>query len=168
MQRYNTQKAIRDAEDIISSVKAEQIHTMRHAYDDIYNSRSFAIYARYTELFLILRKISTDTIAKNLDDLITVLQNFGTVASYSDLAALVFETLQDVLITSSVVGVIDIELTISPERSEFITIDGEKVHTQNDEQIEFRRLGTTQQQQDYIFLCNYLSPPQIKVNVKYL
>lgn len=168
MQRYNSQIAISDAEDVISSVKADHIANMRIAYAQIYNSRSFAIYARQTNLFLILTKISTDTIAKNLNDLLIVLRDFGTVASYSALAGLVFETFQYAVITSDVVGVVDIELTISPERSELITQDVDQFVTQDSDILEARRLGTSQQQEDYRFLCNYLSPPQIFVNVNYL
>lgn len=167
MERYNTQGAINAATDVISEVKKEELKTTRRAFEEIYSSKSFADYAREVELFLVLQKVSTKTIAKDLGKLTDVLRRFSTHQAYIDLARLVFEEIAGIKVESNNAGVVSIELDLNPAKDDWVTVGGDNVTTISGEQIQFLRIGTTQQQNDYRFLCNFLAPPQIIVNVTY-
>lgn len=167
MERYNTQGAINAATNVISEVKKEELKNTRRAFNEIYASRSFADYAREVELFLVLQKVSTKTIAKDLGKLTDVLRRFSTHQAYADLARLIFEEIAGIKIESTVDGVVDIELDLNPVKDDWVTVGGDNVTTLTGDQIQFLRIGTSQQQNDYRFLCNFLAPPQIIVNVTY-
>lgn len=167
VQRYNSLAATQEAESILLAVKRAEIIEFLRMRKEYLDSSIFTAMIKDVGVFRIFDEISKESILTGVNELKTILKNFGTPQSYHDLARVAFPNYISSTSTSDNNNNIHITVTLAPIDRGLITAKDQAIVTQNNKWLAATTKQIQQNRNDYNYLVNRLSAADITVTVTY-
>ncbi len=168
VQRYNELPATREAEDTILPVKLQTLLFAREMREQYLDSTPYGEMLRELGVFQVFDEISKETINSDVKSFAEVLKAFGTPQSYHDLARVAFPNYVSSTSTSDEAGNVEITVTLGATNQLLKTENDQAITTHNNQLIETVQRVIEQNRNDYSYLIQRLSPPDITATAKFL